>query len=39
MLHQPFESIVMPLLGADPINQAFGYLAGNPAAAALLSSR
>jgi membrane protease YdiL (CAAX protease family) len=24
--------IVMPLLGADPINQAYHYLAGNPAA-------
>ena len=26
------KSIVMPLLGADPINQAFHYLAGNRAA-------
>jgi membrane protease YdiL (CAAX protease family) len=26
------KSIVMPLLGADPINQAYHYLAGNPAA-------
>src|SRR5580693_4684880 len=24
--------IVMPLLGADPINQAYHYLAGNPTA-------
>jgi membrane protease YdiL (CAAX protease family) len=28
--------IVMPLLGADPINQAYHYLAGNPTAAAPL---
>jgi membrane protease YdiL (CAAX protease family) len=28
------KMIVMPLLGADPINQAYHYLAGNPAAAA-----
>ena len=28
--------IVMPLLGADPINQAYHYLAGNPTAAAQL---
>ena len=28
------EMIVMPLLGADPINQAYHYLAGNPAAVA-----
>jgi uncharacterized protein len=27
------KAIVMPLLGADPINQAYHYLAGNPAAA------
>jgi hypothetical protein len=26
------KAIVMPLLGADPINQAYHYLAGNPAA-------
>lgn len=26
------KTIVMPLLGADPINQAYHYLAGNPAA-------
>jgi membrane protease YdiL (CAAX protease family) len=26
------KSIVMPLLGADPINHAYHYLAGNPAA-------
>ena len=26
------KMIVMPLLGADPINQAYHYLAGNPAA-------
>jgi membrane protease YdiL (CAAX protease family) len=26
------KSIVMPLLGADPINQAYHFLAGNPAA-------
>ena len=26
------KMIVMPLLGADPINHAFHYLAGNPAA-------
>jgi hypothetical protein len=26
------KSVVMPLLGADPINQAYHYLAGNPAA-------
>jgi uncharacterized protein len=30
------KMIVMPLLGADPINQAYHYLAGNPAAAAPL---
>ena len=28
------KMIVMPLLGADPINQAYHYLAGNPSAAA-----
>ena len=28
--------IVMPLLGADPINQAYHYLAGNPTASAPL---
>ena len=27
------KAIVMPLLGADPINQAYHYLAGNPTAA------
>jgi membrane protease YdiL (CAAX protease family) len=27
------KMIVMPLLGADPINQAYHYLAGNPTAA------
>ncbi len=26
------KAIVMPLLGADPVNQAFRYLSGNPAA-------
>jgi membrane protease YdiL (CAAX protease family) len=26
------KSVVMPLLGADPINHAYHYLAGNPAA-------
>ncbi len=26
------KAIVMPLLGADPVNQAYRYLAGNPAA-------
>jgi CAAX protease family protein len=26
------KAVVMPLLGANPINQAFHYLAGNPAA-------
>ena len=26
------KSIVMPLLGADPVNQAYHYVAGNPAA-------
>ena len=26
------KAVVMPLLGADPINQAYQYLAGNPAA-------
>ncbi len=26
------KAIVMPLLGADPINQSYHYLAGNPAA-------
>ena len=26
------KAIVMPILGADPINQAYHYLAGNPAA-------
>jgi membrane protease YdiL (CAAX protease family) len=26
------KAIVMPLLGADPVNQAYHYLAGNPAA-------
>lgn len=26
------KSLMMPLLGADPINQAYHYLAGNPAA-------
>ena len=33
------KAIVMPLLGADPINQAYHFLAGNPAAipAALFS--
>jgi membrane protease YdiL (CAAX protease family) len=30
------KMIVMPLLGADPINQAYHYLAGNPTAAAPL---
>ncbi len=30
------KAIVMPLLGADPINQAYHYLAGNPTAAAPL---
>ena len=30
------KSIIMPLLGADPINQAYHYLAGNPTAAAPL---
>ena len=30
------KSIVMPLLGAEPINQAYHYLAGNRVAAALL---
>jgi membrane protease YdiL (CAAX protease family) len=29
------KMIVMPLLGADPINQAYHYLAGNSTAAAL----
>lgn len=29
------KAIVMPLLGADPINRAFHYLAGNSGAAAL----
>ena len=29
------KAIVMPLLGADPINQAYQFLAGNGAAAAL----
>jgi membrane protease YdiL (CAAX protease family) len=28
------KAFVMPLLGADPINQAYQYLAGNPAAVA-----
>jgi membrane protease YdiL (CAAX protease family) len=28
------KMIVMPLLGADPVNQAYHYLAGNPTAAA-----
>ena len=28
------KAIVMPLLGADPINRTYHYLAGNPAAAA-----
>jgi uncharacterized protein len=27
------KMIIMPLLGADPVNQAYHYLAGNPAAA------
>jgi membrane protease YdiL (CAAX protease family) len=31
------KMIVMPLLGADPINEAFRYLAGNPAAAMALA--
>ena len=31
------KMIVMPLLGADPINQAYHYLAGNPTAAARLA--
>lgn len=26
------KAVVMPLLGADPVNQAYHYLAGNPAA-------
>ena len=26
------KALVMPLLGADPVNQAYHYLAGNPAA-------
>src|SRR5438128_2520148 len=26
------KMIVMPLLGADPVNQTYHYLAGNPAA-------
>jgi membrane protease YdiL (CAAX protease family) len=30
------KMIVMPLLGADPINQAYHYLVGNPTAAAPL---
>ena len=30
------KAIVMPLLGADPINQGYHYLAGNPTAAAPL---
>jgi hypothetical protein len=29
------KMIVMPLLGAEPVNQAYHYLAGNPTAAAL----
>ncbi len=31
------KTIVMPLLGADPINQAYRYLAGNPTAAVALA--
>ena len=33
------KSIVMPLLGADPINQAYRYLAGNRAALPAVSPR
>jgi membrane protease YdiL (CAAX protease family) len=34
MLKLLLKMIVMPLLSADPINQAYHYLAGNPTAAA-----
>lgn len=36
MLKFLLKMIVMPLLGADPINQAYHYLAGNPTAVAPL---
>jgi membrane protease YdiL (CAAX protease family) len=39
MLKIFLKAIVMPLLGADPINQAYHYLAGNPAAAVPLIFR
>lgn len=35
VLKMLLKTIVMPLLGADPINQTYHYLAGNPTAAAL----
>jgi uncharacterized protein len=32
VLKLTMKAIVMPLLGADPVNHAFAYLSGNPAA-------
>src|SRR5688500_5901829 len=32
LLKLAMKSVVMPLLGADPVNQAFGFLQGNTAA-------